>query len=224
MAFKPNPPQHRTIQESEDALENSRLSPLHQAQEAAASAQTEAAEAQAFYQFFRRHPELDSCAANEQVLRTFCGEDIFISLELLETALKIMREQEGFPLALRTAEKDEAEREEIIRQLLDLKNGDAEWDKNQRARFNLKNPATRQYVHGLDELRALLEEGQLRQQLAKLSVQDLRKIVKKPEPEPEVLPAKFSAAIIRAMSAGQIRQLLGRYGSISVNNRLQGLN
>ena len=213
----------RHINDDEAALEN--LSPLEIAKQEAADAESEAAESQAFYNFFKRHPELDASEANIHVLRSFVGDgDVHITVGLLDDALKIMLERDHFPLSRRTSGQDEREREKIVEKILDFKNGDSTWEANERARLNLVNPTNKQYVRSLDDLRQLLEETELRAKFQKMSVQELKAFVKPPEPAPEILPSKFSAAILKAMAPGAIRQLIGRYGVAALNARLAGEN
>lgn len=218
--FRPNPQQHK------ESNMSSTSSSLQAERTRAAETQRQANEERYLFEFLKSHSDVSPVEANVVVLRQFL-DGVEINPGALQEAYDILSNQEPCKLAMRTsravAEAELHERKATVDAILDLTEAGPEWLENERKRLMRQNPNA-DYAHSLGELKTILEEKQLRQQFRAMTVDQLRSFVKRPESEPEVLPDKFSAAIIRAMAPGAIRQLLSRYGSDAVNARLQGLN
>ena len=184
---------------------------LQQERERAAEAQRQAEEEKHLYAFFRKHQDVSPNEANEGVIRRFLS-GIEVSPGALEECYQILTSQDPCPLALRSEPAIEyqelRERKKLVQEILATYNAEQLWLENEEWRLNLKNPTTGEFLHDLTELRAIHEERALRQKFAQMTVQQLRAIVKPPERTPEIPPERFTAPILRAMSAGQLRQLV----------------
>ena len=218
----------RHVSDAERYYENYQPRRLESARADAAAAEKSALEAKYFFEFFRKHRDLSPVTSNELIFRKFLREVEITPGSLEEVYVLLMAAEDKGGLAMYSAQtvehRDLLERRRLIKQILETWDADPSWLANEEKRLNLKNPTTGEFLHPLEELRATLEERQLRAKFAKMSVAELKQITKAPEPEPEILPEKFSPAIVRALSAGQLRQLIGRYGLESVNRRLAGIN
>lgn len=218
MAFRPNPPQQRSVQQDEEDLAN--LSPLERAKEEAASAQAVAAEEQAFYNFFKRHPELDANEANISVMKSFVGDGVHIDLTLLESAYKVMLDQDPkhFPLSRRTAGQEEKKRAELIQSILDEGKDDSPSESIRLGR------ATTEVLE--QKLADIHEERRLRslplEELKRLSREDNER--RHPKPTTPILPSKFSPEILLAMSAPALRLLASQYSMDRITERINGVN
>lgn len=201
---------------------------LQEERQKALEAQQHANEEKYIYDFFKSTPACSPCEANSNVLRYFL-DGVEITPNALREAYDILVNQDPSPLALRTERtiehQDLRERKRLVDAIMETWDADQAWIENEEERWWLKNPTTGEFVHTTDELRAALEERQLRQKFAKMSVQELREFVK-PKQQPEFPPIhpKWTGPIIRASDPATIRRLLQVHGEKLVNERIQGIS
>lgn len=186
-----------------------------------AADQQEAREAIAFEHFYRKHPEIESCEANDGLLRDFLA-GIPVTLAALEEALVLMRTQQTFPLAERSVEREARRHDELAEEWLDLQR-----DKSDH--FRKINRARLQYVP-TEELERRVQNCKEEIRLRSMPVEDLRKErdedTKRNHPAQTFppLPPEFSRAVILASSPGAIRLLIRKYSEQAVNDRINGVS
>ena len=183
-----------------------------EARQAAHEREQQDAESAAGWQaILLKFPHVADHIANFKIVESYC-EPLSVSLRSFEVLL----DNPEFVNQLNLVAPSE-QKAEYIRKILALLKG-------VRSEHSLANEGKRLQWFSLAELRQRLTDIEIKQQQNKLSVSELRQIVKPPAPTSPTVPAEITLAAIKAADADQIRSWNRRYGAQAINDRLFGRN
>jgi hypothetical protein len=180
---------------------------IKQANKAIAAADTNDAE---LSEWFARHNEICDNDANRSICRQyFAGDDI--TVEALEESYA---SHPRFKEMLCTQSEKEL-RDTLESKIVDLLEGGTSKENIRSAQMTFRFKST-------TELKAKLAELERRAELKTKTPQELREIIKRPQPGFKELPAMYrnSRSMILTLPPAELRRFIAVYGSDNVNKAL----